>query len=180
MSGAQKYTEEQKQKFVDRAAQIGLTPAQKELGYPASLPTASRWCSQMGVTITLSALQSHAASINQFYGAQEKLALCQKILDEAYDVLINGEKIPRGEETVVLDANGNMYVTDDPIRIPVRAATLSQLSGVVQRTIQTMELLEGRVTDRIEQVQTDTTDIELAQMISEYKAKNDAAIQDLS
>lgn len=172
MTGADRYTDEQKQAFVDRAAQIGVAPAMKELGYPAIFATAQRWCKALGVTVELSALQAYAAKTNHWYGANEKLALCQRILDEAYDILINGEKVPRGEEQIKYDDQGTAFLVDDPIRIPVRSAALAHLTGVVQRVIQTMELLEGRVTDRVEAISQDPTDIELAAMIREYRVRN--------
>lgn len=171
-----RYSEEQRQTFVERAAQIGITPAMKELGYPGTVATASQWCQKLGVKVTLSALQAHAASIGQFYGHQEKLALCQKLLDETYDILVHGERC-EDDETVLLGDDGLMYIT--PKRKPVTAATLGRLSGIVQRTIQTMELLEGRVTSRIEQVSVDASDIELREMIERYRVQNAETLQQL-
>lgn len=176
MSGAEKYTEAQKQAYVNRAAEIGHTAAMKELGYPAIKATGSRWCKSMGVKIELSALQQHASKINAFYGAQEKLTLCQKVLDECYEMLMYGEEDPEETEGHMDPVTG--AVSMRYLRKPHSSATLSKLAGTIQRTIQTMELLEGRVTDRIEQVSQDPTDIELAEMIREYKAANTKSIDE--
>lgn len=164
------YSTEQKQAFVNRAAEIGLTPAMKELGYPKGKPTASVWCKNLGVKVQLSELQQHAAQMKTFYGAQEKLALCQKVLDECYDILMHGEQDPAETDGYMDPVTGQVSMIY--VRRPLSAALLSRISATVQRTIQTMELLEGRVTDRIEQISQDSTDIELAEMIRDYKASN--------
>lgn len=171
------YTDAQKQALVDRAAQIGLTPAVKELGYPETVATASRWCTALGVTVQKSALATYAASMKSFYGHREKMALLHRLLDEAYDILVNGEKDPE-QETVTQDPmTGEIHV--DYIRKPVSAVTISRLVSSVQRTIQTIELLEGRATERAEVINPDSTDVELASMIREYKAKNAVQEQEL-
>lgn len=171
-----RYTEEQKDRFVERASQIGSTPAMRELGYPVAKATASIWCKARGVRASLTELQTYAASVNQFYGAKEKLAICQRLLDECYDILVHGEPNPEDSYTVVDEVTGSVAMAYH--RKPLTASVVSRISATVQRTITTMELLEGRVTDRIE-IATDATDIELAEMIREYKAKNAVAIEEL-
>lgn len=173
MAGKSQYTEDQKQVFVDRASQIGMAPAMQELGYPESKATASRWTNQMGVRITVTALQRHASQVKAWYGHAEKMTLLQLLLDKALDLLVYGEP-DYEKETVTQDPlTGAVHV--DYERMPCTAATIQRLSSTVQRTIQTMELLEGRATERSEQIGPDTTDVELASMIREFKAKNAVA-----
>lgn len=169
-----RYTEEQRQIFVTRAAEIGPLPAMRELGYPSARPTATHWCQNAGVRITLSELQRHASEIKQFYGVQEKLTVCQRLLDECYDILERGERDPETETLV--ERGGEVFVEHE--RKPLTSSVLSRLSVTVTRTIATMELLEGRASSRIE-VATDATDLELSQMIREYRSRNAVSIQEL-
>lgn len=170
MAGDVTYTEEQRIAFVERAAQIGLAPAIKELGYP-SKHSGHVWMKKYGVEVQLHGLAKYAADLKTFYSAREKLALCQKILDACFDLLVHGEE--------VMDDDGLPKVYFDPqtgaeIRLsrPTDARSLSSLSATVQRMIQTMELLEGRVTDRTEVLSQDPTDLELRDMINEARARN--------
>ena len=157
------YTDDEKQQFVELAAKVGVPDSLDILGYPDP-SSAYAWCKSFGVEIPMSPLRQRAVHVREIYTTHEKLVVCQQTLDRAWEMLTNGEP---ARETY--DDLGDPIIEYKPLS----AVALSRVAQVVKNTILTMELLEGRVTSRAEQITNDSSELELIQMINEYKAKND-------
>lgn len=158
------YSDDDKQTFVELAAKVGVPDALDILGYPDP-SSAYAWCKTFGVEIPMSPLRQRAVHVREIYNTHEKLVVCQQTLDRAYEMLTLGEP---SRETY--DDMGEPIIEYKPLS----AQSLSRVAQVVKNTIMTMELLEGRVTSRAEMITTDGSEIELIQMITEYKAQNAA------
>lgn len=148
-----KYTEEQKLEYIEIAKEVGIGPAMRECGYPGSYHTAQKWLDEFGVNITKDSLQQRAVSLNIYYSTKEKVLAAQALLVRLL------EKV---------EGPGNLDAKD-----------LVNLANAMQRVMQTLALIEGEATNRTEQITKDSTDVELLQMLSEAKAKNDAFMQQL-
>jgi len=170
------YTEEQKQEFCELAAKVGVAEAREILGYPSNA-AGWLWAEAYGITAPKSALASHSALIRHLHGEGEKLALCHLILDKAYSLLMEGteQRNEDGEPIFIEGPNG------ETIRLtaPTTPNDLSKLAGVVDRIVRTMELLEGRATDRSEILASDSTDIEIKNLIEQIKSRNNTKKEEI-
>lgn len=115
------YTEKQRNDFLELAQEIGFTPAMRELGYPKSWATASKWAEQRGVNITVDTLKQHAKEFDIYYQAKDKLLVCQEGLRRIYEDLIN--------ET---------FISPDDKK---------KLADATKRFVETMQLVEGKATE---------------------------------
>lgn len=139
------YSEDQITLFCEMAQELGISPAMRELGYPKSYSTARYWLDQRGVKITVDSLKSKASKLRHFYGYREQMLSLQTELDRIQEMLENTD----------LDAD-----------------SINKLSSALQKTINTMELISGRVTERKESKTIDKSDLELMELINEAKARN--------
>lgn len=117
----QGYSEEKITTFLELAQEIGLTPAMRQLGYPKSWATASKWAEQRGVEITVDTLKQHAKEFDIYYNAKDKLLVCQEGLRRIYEELIT--------ET---------FITADDKK---------KLADATKRFIEAMQLVEGKATE---------------------------------
>lgn len=155
------YTDDERYAYVELARVVGLNEACRRLGYPSS-GAASNWMKQFGVKPPPdSALMRRAREVKEVFGKHEKMVLLHELLEAVY-VLIDPAN-PR------LDAEGNPK--------PWMPNDLKRMADTAAKVIQSMELLEGRATERQEIV--DPTDVELRNLIEQFRGKNDAAIQEL-
>ncbi len=115
-----KYTEQQKQEFLELAKEVGIARTIRELGYP-SFPMAKRWAIQYSVEVPLNELSQYANDMKNYYSAEEKLYACQLQLDRIVESL-NTPGSKGAEE-------------------------LKKLSEALKRTIETMNLIEGKATN---------------------------------
>lgn len=156
---AKGYEESARQQFCMLAQVEGMVGAMKLLGFPKSKATASKWLEQYGIELTASALHKRASELKQWYSAKEKLTVLQEVIDACYEHLRRDEMTGRFE---VLPS----------------APELTQLTNALSKAIQTMELLEGRATERTETL--DAQDIELRQLIAEQNAADALSLKELS
>lgn len=150
-----RYIEEEKSEFCELAQEIGIAAAMRELSYPKSYNTARYWLDQRGIEITVDSLKSKAAELKHFYGYKEQMLTLQTELDRIQEMLESGD----------LDADG-----------------LNKLSNALSKTINAMELISGRVTERREnhEFAVDSKDLELMELINEAKAKNHQIEQEVN
>lgn len=143
------YSEEQINEYCETAAEMGVGPAMRALGYPASHHTATKWLTERGIEITVDTLRQKAALLKVHYGAQEKYAAAATLLD-------------RYIETIEQDT--------------LTPEELNKLANGLQKVIQTMNLIDGQATDRRESVTADRTDLEISKLVKEMKEKNDQEV----
>lgn len=143
------YTEEERQAYLSRMQEIGLRPACRELGYP-SPRVAVEWCKRYDVHPKIMSLQEYTQKIAKEVSTQDKIALANKIIERAHDML---------------------EVEADPeLEPPLSSMDMSRLASTIEKCVRTVELLSGRSTDRVEVV--DHKDLELVEMLNEQAAKN--------
>ncbi|MFI8229419.1 hypothetical protein ACIGDI_11350 [Streptomyces sp. NPDC085900] len=117
-----KYTEKEKQDYLELASEIGHSRAMRELGYPKHWNTANTWAKEHGVTIALDELKQKAAAFNDWYQTEDLLITMQ-------------EAIARGREFILEDRDLNA----DGFKKTVEG---------MKRAIETMQLLQGKATSR--------------------------------
>lgn len=154
------FSEQQKVFFVQTAQTEGLQGAMELLGYPNSKTTGIKWIEQFGVEISKSSLHKRAAEIGHFYTERQKIAALQDMLDAIY---AHVERINTGF------GMGFAGGLPDP-------GDLAKLASAAEKIIKTIELLEGRVTERTEAHSIDSTDLELRTLIAE--AQSEAAAKE--
>lgn len=139
------YSEDQITEYVELAQEIGHGPARRELGYPKHHATAQRWAEARGVEVDVDTLRQRAAETKKFYTAAEGLVVAQEQLNRLYEA-----------------------VMDDGLD----AEALNKLSNAIHKTVQTIQLLKGDVTNRSEKVETTQQDIAIRNMLAEVEARN--------
>lgn len=93
-----KYTEEQKQEFVNLAAEVGLQRARRELGYPSSWLNGRRWCDERGVVVERDELMQRARAQREFYKDEELLLANQDIIERAQSMVKDDNLSPQDLE----------------------------------------------------------------------------------
>lgn len=150
---SKRYTEAEKDAFCAKALELGLQPAMQVMGYPDSKTTAWYWLEQRGLEIEKDTLRQRAAQLQQLYSQREKLVLLHETLRAIHHRL-------------QADPNTGLFYEE------LDGKELTALANAANKTIQTMELLEGRVTERSEHVSVDSMDFELRQLIDDVRREN--------
>ena len=156
------YTDDERYAYVELARVVGINEACRRLGYP-SVGAGCNWMKQFGVRPPEdSALMRRARQVKEVFGKHEKMVLLHELLEAVYK-LLDPVNSPRRDE------DGNP--------VPWLPSDLKRMADTAAKVMQTMELLDGRATERQEIV--DPTDVELRNLIEEFRTKNDQALQDL-
>lgn len=145
--GYSSFTEEQITDYIELAQEIGISPAMRQLGYPLSYHTAKKWFAQRNIELpSLDSLAKMAVDMKIFYSDKEKLIAAQAVLDRCVESLM--------EDTL------------DPDQ-------LNKLANAVHKSIQTINLIEGKSTAINENRQKDGTDLAIIDLLNEAKARNE-------
>lgn len=140
------YSENQVNEFISTAKEMGISPALRTLGYPASYATAIRWFEERGeLRPDVDSLLAKAAELKAFYGDKEKSFAAQTLMDRIVEKLMHDD----------LDADA-----------------LNKLSNSLHKVIQTINLIEGKATAVTESRTKDGTDLAVMDMLNAAKAKN--------
>jgi len=146
--GYSQFSEEQITSFIETAQEMGISPAIRVLNYPRSYHTAKKWFEQRGVELpNLDSLAKMAVDMRVFYSDKEKVLAAQAVLDRCVETLM--------EDT--LDAD-----------------QLNKLANAVHKSIQTINLIEGKSTNINENRQKDGQDLAIIDLLNEAKARNEA------
>lgn len=137
------YTEEERDTYIETAQEMGLTRAMRHLGYPKSSATARKWIDAKGVEITVDSLQQKAAQLKHFYDRKEKMLVLQTALERVMEKL----------EYEDMDTQ-----------------EIRNLVSSAKEIIQTMELLGGNPTERVENVSS--TDLEIKRLVEQFNEQN--------
>jgi hypothetical protein len=145
--GYSSFTEEQITEYIELAQEIGISPAMRQLRYPLSYHTAKKWFGQRNIELpSLDSLAKMAVDMKIFYTDKEKLIAAQAVLDRCVESLM--------EDTL------------DPDQ-------LNKLANAVHKSIQTINLIEGKSTAINENRQKDGTDLAIIDLLNEAKARNE-------
>lgn len=145
------YTDEQVTEFIEIAAEMGIGPAMRTLGYPKSYHTAKKFFVQRNIdTPTANSLAVMAKQLDIFYTDKEKILAAQAVIDRSVEALYQDN-----------------LVSDD----------ISKLSNALHKAIQTINLIEGKSTNINENRSKDGSDLAIVDMLNEAKMRN-VAIRD--
>lgn len=133
--------------FIVLAQEIGILLAMRELGYPKTWNTANKWFEQRGIARP-DPLNRTMANVNK----------------QAYTI---AEKLQTGY--MLLERIGMMLSDADPLD----TANIKQLSESYKKTIETIQLLEGKATN-ISQT-NDSFDTNYQSLLDQMEAKNQEA-----
>ena len=142
-----KYSDEQITEFIELANEIGIGPAMRSLGYPASYHTSKKFYQQRGIEMpTANSLAVMAKQLDIFYTDKEKLLAAQAVVDRTVEALYQ-----------------DTLTSDD----------IAKLSNALHKAIQTINLIEGKSTNINENRSKDGTDLAIVDMLNEAKARNE-------
>ena len=142
-----KYTEEQISEFIELANEIGIGPAMRQLGYPASYHTSKKFYQQRNIDMpTANSLAIMAKQLDIFYTDKEKILAAQAVIDRAVEKLY--------EEDLL-------------------AEDINKISNALHKAIQTINLIEGKSTNINENRSKDGTDLAIVDMLNEAKLRNE-------
>lgn len=142
--GNKGYELEQITEFITMAQEIGIHHTMQELGYPKSAMTAYKWFDQRGIKRPNPLVKTLA-----------------KITDNTYTI---AEKLQTGY--LLLERISDMLTAADPLD----TANIKQLSESYKKTIETIQLLEGKATN-ISQT-NDSFDSNYQSLLDQMEAKN--------
>jgi hypothetical protein len=144
--GYSNFTEEQKTEFIENAQEMGLGPTLRYMGYPKSYHTAKKWFVERNLPLpTLDTLAKMAGDMKVFYSDKEKIIAAQAVLDRCMETLMQDS----------LDTDG-----------------LNKIANAVHKSIQTINLIEGKSTIIQEQRSKDGSDLAIIDLLNEAKARN--------
>lgn len=150
------YDDSQINEFIELANDIGIGPAIKELGYPASWATAQRWYKMRGIdTPNVDELRSKASKTHQFYEDKEALLVVQEGLQIVHSTYLN--------KWDSLDADEQ-----------------KKLAETVQKLTNSMRVLQDKASSIHESRYKDSIDDELNKMIADLESSNDYSDESLN
>lgn len=142
------YTDEQISEFIEQAAEMGIGPAMRYLGYPKSYHTAKKFFVQRNIeTPTANSLAVMAKQLDIFYTDKEKVLAAQAVIDRTVEALYQDD-----------------LVSDD----------INKLSNALHKAIQTINLIEGKSTNISENRSKDGTDLAIVDMLNEAKLRSES------
>lgn len=149
-----KYTDEQITEFIETAAEMGIGPAMRTLGYPASYHTAKKFHLQRNVEMpTANTLAFMTKQLDIFYTDKEKLLAAQAVVDRTVEALYQDN-----------------LSSDD----------ISKLSNALHKAIQTINLIEGKSTHINENRSKDGSDLAIIDMLNEAKMRSESIKNNLN
>lgn len=141
-----RYSEDEKKEFIAVAQEIGISPAKRKLGYPASYNTGLKFFEEAGIPRPdIDSLMQKAAEMKVFYGDSEKHYAIDALIDRIVEQLKEDD----------LDAD-----------------QINKLANALSKAIQTKQLVEGKSTSITTSKQDDDIDGRIADEISKIKAQN--------
>lgn len=140
----QGYSETQITEWIALAQEVGITRAKRELGYPKAWITGKKWAEARGITLEVDDIKAKAAGAREFYKQEEKLVI--------------------GEEEL---SRIHLALQDDALN----ADDLKKLADAYKRTIEAMNLVEGKATNISEQNTTDAFDSAYQRLVKEEQGQ---------
>jgi hypothetical protein len=140
------YTDEQITEFIEQAAEMGIGPAMRLLGYPKSYHTAKKFFVQRNIdTPTANSLAIMAKQLDIFYTDKEKVLAAQAVIDRTVEKLYEDD-----------------LLSED----------INKLSNALHKAIQTINLIEGKSTNINENRSKDGSDLAIIDMLNEAKMRS--------
>ena len=141
-----KYTDEERAAFLELAAEVGITRARRQLGYPHSWASGDRWIKAAGIEVPLDEIKAQAAAHYDWYKAEEALVAAEEGIRRVYETLTTALEITPDDQ--------------------------KKLAEALQKHTNTWRLLQDKATAINETQHKDSTDVELMQLLSEERMRN--------
>lgn len=143
--GRKTYEEEQITEFLELALELGFSKAMRTLGYPDSSQTAYKWARQRNVDVVKSVQQRAAVMTRYMMDETEQAEVAQQGINRVMEELFESPAISPQEHKFLADA--------------------------LSKHVQTLALIQGKVTSRHETIAKDQVQSEIDELMREYKAK---------
>lgn len=163
-----KFTDTQRETWLDVAQDIGPKAARKELGYPTER-TATRWMTDAGVDYEKAPAAVYGQVMRQAYTDLQQAEVMSLVLAKVEQSLVEGVTavVPGGDATV-----GDVTVGG----LPPTPLDLYRLAGAATRAIDALRLISGRSTANVaHQVDGDVSlslDDETRRLLEQSRARN--------
>lgn len=142
------FTDEQITEFIEMAAEMGIGPTMRTLGYPKSYHTAKKWHIQRNIDMpTANTLAVMSKQLDIFYTDKEKVLAAQAVIDRSVEKLYEDDLL---------------------------AEDINKLSNALHKAIQTINLIEGKSTNINENRSKDGSDLAIIDMLNEAKARSNS------
>lgn len=140
-----RYTDEQRNDFLELASEIGITRAMRQLKYPLSWTAAKGWVDAAGITIPLDELKAKAAAARDWYTTEDLLVVAQAGIQRVYLEL----------QQTDLDADAH-----------------KKMSEAFQKYVNSWRLLQEKATSITETQHKDGFDLDVLDLMNAEKARN--------
>jgi hypothetical protein len=140
-----RYTDEQRSTFLEVAAEIGISRAMRQLGYPGAWTTGQDWCKAAGIEVPLDEIKRQSALVNDWYKAEDLLLVAQQ---------------------------GLVRVYEDLQRTDLSADEHKKMSEAFQKYANTWRLLQDKATSITETQHKDAFDLDVLDLMNAEKARN--------
>ena len=157
-----KYSDEEVNNFLERAQEIGIGRAQKELGYPKSWATAKDWATSRGVEVNIDQLKQRSKEFHQWYETEELLIVAQEGFQVVMDKLEDRDNL-ESDDIKKLSESFQKF-TNSWLLLKNKATAISE-SRQSDNTIEIMDMLEKEIaknadTDYMSHSESNTNDDE--------------------
>lgn len=146
------YTDQQIDKYLELAQEVGLGRAIRELGYP-TYPTALRWAKARGITVNLDTLMANVKAYHTFYETEDMLVLVEQMAERVSEFAVS-----------------EIATADDA----------KKAAEATQKLVNSWLLLRGKATDITEKRAVDSADLALVDLLNAEKARNSLLEEDVS
>lgn len=95
--------------FLELATEIGITKSMRELGYPKSWGTASRWAELRGIEIPVDEVMAKAAATREWYKAEEVMTVAQQGFSRVWEELSTNNSLSPDDQKKLAEALQKHY-----------------------------------------------------------------------
>jgi hypothetical protein len=140
------YSDKEINNFLEKAQDVGIGRAIRQLGYPNSWSTAQRWAKTHGVTVAVDELKQRSQEYHDWYKTEEVLLIAQEGMNRIYEELMTN----------------NSLTADDQ----------KKLSEALTKHYTVWANAQGKATTISEQRQGDSLDTHIIDLLNAERAKN--------
>jgi len=139
------YTDEQIADYLELAAEVGITRAMRTLGYPKSWASGQKWVQRAGIEVPIDTIKAIAKAHHDWYTTEDMLVVAQE-----------------GISRVHMELQSTNLTPDEH----------KKMSEAFQKYANTWLLLQGKANNINEHRSTDSTDVELMNLLNDELSKN--------
>jgi len=139
------YSDAQREAFCSLAADKGIAPAIRELGYP-SFPTAQKWLRARGIKVSIDSLMAQVRQYHILYSVEDMLTVVESGVARAMETYQNNPALSPNDQ--------------------------QRTASAVQKLITTWQTLNGRASQITENRESDPLDVALVQLLDAERLRN--------